>query len=143
MTETIFIPLSAHYLLTQRRSFLQKYRNLHLVLDLTHDLCLQQFKLGGICLLGFHKDEVVVRTTAFTLRFFITNTESTVTCPLALQCPTDHFHDLFRIDLKANVSANNSDGSTACKAANKSCMPGVYHHLCLEHIKKNAAREVR
>ena len=56
---TTAIPFTCMWLLLVAKCFLEAGRKLRLVLDFTHDILLQNFKLGVISIAGFHFTVVI------------------------------------------------------------------------------------
>lgn len=72
----IVLPFSSDFLLSQVEGFLSRTTVVRLVLDFTHDMCSQRYKVGVVAALGVHYNNYEWHSTIIPICFCISATEN-------------------------------------------------------------------
>lgn len=131
------IPFTCDELIDQVVAYRARGINLKCVKDFTHDTCRQKWKLGVLGLLGLHEVKGEFCGTMIPIVFCLTPSESNHSYKMMLKFAIHVLRDKF--DFVSSVSRTFADGHPGANQR-KIFFPDADHHDCLEHGKKNIAK---
>ena len=115
------IPFSCLFLLTEAAWFLGT-GHVRLVVDFTHDVCQQKFKLGMVSFAGDHFVRGFCRSRVLPVFYCLSSKENTSACLPLLQVVFEEFQS-FAVDLRSKAT----DGAVAAK---RSRTPASWYSSC-------------
>ena len=135
------IPFTCLFLLNEACRFISLGRGLRLVLDFTHDICQQRFKLGVVSIAAYHFVRGVWRSTVLPVFYCLSSKENTSAYLPLLQAVYEEFWNRFSLDLRSLVRTIFTDGAIAARIAIDLIFPDALQILCLQHAKRNLAKK--
>ena len=130
------------WLLLVAKCFLEAGRKLRLVSDFTHDILLQNFKLGVISIAGLHFTRGDWCNTVIPGMYCLARQENTAAYLPMIQALKHEFFGRFEFVLEDVVKTVFTDGHDACKIALRIELPRSTHILCSQRTRELTKEEL-
>ena len=131
------VPFTCLWLLSLLKSFLEEGRKLRLVLDFTHKILHQSFKLGVISIACLHFSRGDWVNTVFPVFYCLSRNENSAAYLPLIQAFKHEMQTRFGINIEDFVVTVFTDGHEACKIALRIALPNAFQIFCLQHVRKN------
>ena len=123
----LILPFTSSFNLQEVVAFISRSPTINLVLDFTHDVCRQRYKVGVLAVLGTHFSQSEWKGTVIPLIFAVSEKENEAAYDLVVRNGVELLEEQ-GISLAAKVQGTYSDGHAGCHSSLLKFFPQAQRH---------------